>query len=221
MRVVLPVIYLLVIGFLMAWVVSGSWWRPFLLVFVVGGAVLGPAAVYAYTRSFRRLTRERRMIMLRLAETAPGQAGPAGPRGDDDPEANEEREGLARRAFELFDEDRSGSLERMETARMLRAINPRLSRKQAFRRIDAVARDHFTFDDFVELTLNDEESHPFHQADRQIRAEKAAAAARRKRMMSFSKKGASFSTAHELPPSAGAQQAAKTAVGPLLDAFEA
>ena len=162
------------------------------------------------------------MIMLRLAETAPGQAGPG---GDDDQEANEEREGLARRAFELFDEDKSGSLERMETARMLRAINPRLSRKQAFRRIDAVARDSFTFDDFVELTLNDEESHPFHQADRQIRAEQAAAAAHRKRMMSFSKKRASFSNAPELPPSAQ-QAAAGTAEAdvapPLLDeAFEA
>ena len=147
-RALLPLIYVNCIAFLLTWANTANAGLSS-LVLIFGGLALGPTSYMAFTWQYRKLTRERRAVMRQL------RVHPA----DD-----EARTKLVHRAFDLFDEDNSGSLEKGETAEMLRAINPKLSKSQAHRRVEEAEKEHFDFEAFSELMSLDRERGSLAQA---------------------------------------------------------
>ena len=136
MRKMLPLVYLACVAFLLTWAGTDD---PGLssLVIVLSLAVLGPAGYCAYMYSYRQLTKKRRQVMLRLSESS--CATPA------------ERRALMKRAFQLFDEDKSGSLSPEQTAEILYTLDPTLSRDAAYAKVKESDNEKFSFDDFTDL----------------------------------------------------------------------
>jgi len=88
-----------------------------------------------FLAQYKWMTRARTKVLTTLQTT-------------DDPD---QRIKLLKTAFEMLDEDKSGSLETAEAVVMMRSLDPKLSKKEATALVKAADSDGFTFDEFVAL----------------------------------------------------------------------
>lgn len=132
-RVMLPIMYLMVVLFLLIYaLVNLGSGIAFLLVM---STVLFIISRLWFLAQYKWMTRARTKVLTTLQTT-------------DDPD---QRIKLLKTAFEMLDEDKSGSLETAEAVVMMRSLDPKLSKKEATALVKAADSDGFTFDEFVAL----------------------------------------------------------------------
>lgn len=133
MRVMLPIMYLTTVFSLLIFALS-SFGTAITFLLIVGAVLFILSRLMFFAR-YRQATKARTKVLTTLTKT----------------ENAEERMTLLRKAFDLLDEDHSGTLETAEAVVMMRSLDPKLSKKQAAKLVKDADQDGFTFEEFVEL----------------------------------------------------------------------